>query len=284
MKTLIGKEGYLFLQNDSALELEVHCNNLDLVSNCSLDLYKSYNNLMLIVIPDKSVICSNYLPDIYNSQFRPGFIKYSRNLNNVYDMYPYLKDVNCFTKSDTHLNLYGSYIVYKTFIDLFNSTFKRNLKPIELDIVSKTCLDGSCLCNGDLTQPINRGDLVLPCLNETKYVATNYDVPFMYSYTVKEVNNFKILDYSLNDITPQFIGQLITWEILSKYIIYVDNYDCPSRFRTVLFHDSFLTEPQKLYMNTLSETFFVKNNINPDLINLINPNYILEFRIERFLR
>ena len=30
-KTLIGKEDYLFLINDSCKELEIHCNNLNLV-------------------------------------------------------------------------------------------------------------------------------------------------------------------------------------------------------------------------------------------------------------
>ena len=39
-KTLIGKENYLFLQNDSSQELKVHNENLDLVVN---NLYLKYS-------------------------------------------------------------------------------------------------------------------------------------------------------------------------------------------------------------------------------------------------
>ena len=48
-KTLIGKDNYLFLTNDSAKELEVHCNNLNLVQDKSLQRYK-FDNFLLICI------------------------------------------------------------------------------------------------------------------------------------------------------------------------------------------------------------------------------------------
>ena len=41
-KTLIGKNNFLFLQNDSARELEVHNNNLCLVHH---EFYKRYEEI-----------------------------------------------------------------------------------------------------------------------------------------------------------------------------------------------------------------------------------------------
>ena len=59
-KTLIGKNGYLFLINDSSNELKVHCENLDLVQDKSLSKYK-FNNFVLVVFPNKSLLYSNFL-------------------------------------------------------------------------------------------------------------------------------------------------------------------------------------------------------------------------------
>ena len=75
-KTLIGKENYLFLQKDTARELEVHQNNIDLVKN---DFYLKYesnkNKYLLIIFPNKSFIQKQFLPDGFNLQYRPGFNK-----------------------------------------------------------------------------------------------------------------------------------------------------------------------------------------------------------------
>ena len=56
-KTLIGKNHWLFLQNDSAKELEVHNNNLCLVDD---SFYHKYANTkhkyFLTVFPNKSYL------------------------------------------------------------------------------------------------------------------------------------------------------------------------------------------------------------------------------------
>ena len=87
MKTLIGKNGYLFLQNDSCKEIEVHNNNLCLVD---LQFYKRYETILdkflFIVIPNKSLIYAEHLPDIYNLQYRPGF--------DLYSNYNYIGNIN----------------------------------------------------------------------------------------------------------------------------------------------------------------------------------------------
>ena len=50
-KTLIGKDDYLFLNNDSSKELEVHCNNVNLVQDKNLKRYK-FKNFCLIVFTE----------------------------------------------------------------------------------------------------------------------------------------------------------------------------------------------------------------------------------------
>ena len=65
-KTLIGKEEYLFLQNDESKELEVHCNNLDLVKDKDLVRYKKYyNNIFFVNFPNKSLIYKKYFARIF---------------------------------------------------------------------------------------------------------------------------------------------------------------------------------------------------------------------------
>ena len=52
-KTLIGKNGYLFLQNDSCRELDVHCNNLCLVND---NFYIKYDKYKYIGYPNWNII------------------------------------------------------------------------------------------------------------------------------------------------------------------------------------------------------------------------------------
>ena len=49
-KTLIGSENYLFLVNDSAKELEVHCNNLMLVDKKNLSRYNNNLEKFLLIV------------------------------------------------------------------------------------------------------------------------------------------------------------------------------------------------------------------------------------------
>ena len=64
-KTLIGKNNYLFLINDSCRELEVHCNNLLLVQDIKLSHLKIFDNYMIIIFPNKSLYYKKFLPDEY---------------------------------------------------------------------------------------------------------------------------------------------------------------------------------------------------------------------------
>ena len=91
-KTLIGKKNYLFLINDSCKELVVHCKNLNLVSDKNLSRY-ILNNYLLIVLPNKSFIYKDYLPDEYDACFRPALNTYKNIFGNkLIDAYDVLKD------------------------------------------------------------------------------------------------------------------------------------------------------------------------------------------------
>ena len=126
-KTLIGKDNYLFLQNDSNKELEVHCNNLCLVKNKDLN-HINKKNYFLVVYPNKSYYYKNFLPDKYKIKYRPAFDIYKSILNNIIlDGYEFIKDVDdCFYKTDTHINLKGNYIIYKEFIKSINKLYNLN--------------------------------------------------------------------------------------------------------------------------------------------------------------
>lgn len=51
-KTLIGKNGYLFLQNDSADEINVHQNNIDKTFPEYLSTISSLDNIVNSIQPD----------------------------------------------------------------------------------------------------------------------------------------------------------------------------------------------------------------------------------------
>lgn len=82
-KTLIGKNNYLFLQNDSAREIDVHNANLCLVDRF---FYKKYDFIkdkyLMVVFPNKSYIYKDFLPDNYSLKYRPGFDMYRNYLQN----------------------------------------------------------------------------------------------------------------------------------------------------------------------------------------------------------
>ena len=85
-KTLIGKEGHLFLVNDGSKEIEIHCNNLNLVKDQSLSRY-NFNNFMIIVFPDKSVVYKKFLPDKYICKYRPALDIYKNKLKHHLEYY-----------------------------------------------------------------------------------------------------------------------------------------------------------------------------------------------------
>jgi hypothetical protein len=281
-KTLIGKENYLFLINDTNQELNVHCNNLDLVNNEQLNKY-SFHNFCLIIFPNKSLIYKDYLPDDYIVKYRPAFDKYKMILKNkMVDTYDILKKENdVYYKTDTHINIKGSYIVYKYFIQEINKLFHLTIIPKEIIILNKQCL----LCNlliglGDLLWKQNLGEQVVDDPMDNYYYSD--DIKSIYcTHRINATDNLKILDYTLTEKNQMLHDVIIDWNIISTYILYQKNKG--NKHKVIIFYDSFLISLLHLYLELFEEVYMIKSIYNNDIINIINPDYVFEFRIERFL-
>lgn len=282
-KTLIGKNGYLFLINDSCKELEVHCNNLNLVKYEYLDRY-SFDKFCLIVFPNKSLICKKYLPDNYHPKYRPAIIDYIKFLKNkVIDSYDILKDKeDVYYKTDTHINMNGSYIVYKYFIEKINKLFNLNIQAKEIKLLNKKCLLTELNFGiGDMLWKDNLGDQVIENRIDSFYYSN--DIEYIYCNHIIAIDDkLRILDKSLIDQNLNLKDSIIDWNIISKYILYQKNI-CKNNFKVLIFYDSFLTSTLSLYMELFNEVYMVKDVYNNDIINTIKPDYVFEFRVERFL-
>lgn len=283
IKTLIGKNNILFLINDSAEELKVHCENLLKIYDINLSQY-TFKNFILFVYPNKSLIYKNYLPDEYKIKYRPALDIYKNKFkDNIYDLYEILKyDSDLYYKTDAHINHKGNYIVYKYFIEIINIKLKLNIKPKELILDYKICkLKSLPYGIGDLTWEINSQNLTLNDIND--YFYFNDEITWFYNiYKIKNENNIRFLNYNLIDNTENIENELVTWYIISKYIIYIKNTNTIP-LKIIIFYDSFLLHILPLYFYLFNEIYFIKNIYSNELINLINPDYVFEFRVERFL-
>lgn len=282
-KTLIGKENYLFLINDSCKEFEVHCNDLNLVKDKTLSHLK-FKNYILIVFPNKSLYYKDFLPDNYAIRCRPGFLTYKNILKeNILDGYEYLKNIpQCYYKTDTHINLKGNYIVYLEFIKKCNSIFNINLisKKIILKVKNDVELSSLNIGIGDLTWSQNLGNQILKEKKDNYYYTDDFDNYYM-NYSIVNNNEYTFYDYNLNDKTNELENKKVDWEIISHYIIYKKNTD--KKYKVIIFYDSFLLSIMPLYFELFEEVYMIKNVYDNVLINIIKPDYVFEFRVERFL-
>jgi len=289
-KSLIGKNGYLFLQNDSSKELKIHCENLCLVHDVTLHRYSQYKDKYLfIVFPDKSYICKDFLPDGFESKYRPGFNIYKNYFKDkLIDGYETLKGIDdIYYKTDSHMNLKGTYEIYCSFIDKFNEVFTPlQLEKKTLVIEKKTVISLNHLgCGiGDLLWVSNLGNQTpLTTIDDFFYCV---DLPEIYlKYEITENSSLRIMNLenkNIVDKTPVFINNFITWPVLSSHFIYKKNEGKP-KCKCLIFYDSFLLSTLSLYLELFEEMFLAKSAFHKDLIDAINPDYIFEFRIERFL-
>lgn len=289
-KTLIGKNGYLFLQNDSARELEVHSNNLSLVND---NFYKKYETIkdkfLIIVFPNKSYIYSKFLPDNFNLKYRPGFEIYKNYFNkNILDGYHFLKDVDdsCY-KTDTHINNKGSLIIFNEFINKIKDLFNLNINTIQYEYnkIEVENLSSLGLGIGDLTWDLNLGDQLLESKKDNYYEIVASEILYTkYKFNdSSEIKTLQYIDNSIIDKTIDNYDKILDWNIISQYILFKQNTNIHNKLKVVIFYDSFLCFTLQLYMNLFYEVYFIKSIFNINIINFINPDYIFEFRVERFL-
>jgi len=287
-KTLIGKEDYLFLINDSCKELEIHCNNLKLVDEGKLVSRYLFDKFLLFVYPNKSLFCKQYLPDNYNIKYRPGIEIYKNKLQNkLIDLYNFL-DINddLYYKTDTHINFKGNYLVYNIFVDKINKKFNFNITPKKIVIKTVNCeLFTLPYAIGDLTWPSNLCNQTLNDKMDTYYYTDDIE----YFYNIYKINNNSSIRF-LNNITLhdetydlEKNNEVAQWNLISNYTIYIKNESLEPKIKVIFFYDSFLLHSLQLYFDLFYEVYFIKNIYNSELINNIKPDYVFEFRCERFL-
>lgn len=282
-KTLLGKNDILFLINDSAKELQVHCENLNLIQDSTLSRF-TFNNYWLFVYPNKSLIYKDSLPDNFVVRYRPALRVYKNKFKDkLHDLYNFLKDeTDVYYKTDTHINFKGNYSVYKFFINTVNSRLNLVLIPKEITLSVKQCkLSELQLGIGDLTWSDNVGNQHLNNIEDNYYYSD--ELPLLYCvHKIKNEDGIRFLDYNLKDNTCLLENQVVNWDIVSKYIIYKKN-DNIHNLKVLFFYDSFFSGALPLYLDLFTEVYFVKNVYSNDIINLIKPDFVFEFRVERFL-
>jgi len=289
-KTLIGKNNFLFLQNDSARELEVHNNNLCLVHH---EFYKRYETIkekfLIIIFPNKSYIYSNFLPDNFNMIFRPGFDMYNNYFNNnILDGYQILKDVDdTYYKTDTHINNKGALIMFNEFVNKINNLFNLNINNIQYlsNKIEIENLNHLGLGIGDLLWDGNLGNQILESTNDNYYEIIGSEILYTrYKFNINsEIKTLQNIDNSLIDTTIDNYDKILDWNVISNYILFKQNIHIDNKYKVVIFYDSFLCLTLQLYMNLFYEVYFIKNLFDINIVNVINPDYVFEFRVERFL-
>lgn len=285
-KTLIGKQNYLFLQNDACRELEVHCNNLNLIKNKKLDNY-NFHNFFITVFPNKSFVYKHFLPDNYNVRYRPALDIYKNKFNNkMMDAYNFIKDeTDVYYKTDTHINFKGNYIVYCNFIDKINDIYDLNLIKRDIQVLCKTCILKELPYGiGDLTWENNLGDQSLNDISDNFY----YSDDIVNLYQTHKITNDNVtffLNYTLQDKTRELFEQNrnVDWDIISNHIIYRKNANIERKYKYIIFYDSFLLSILPLYLELFYEVFMVKSSYDAAIVERIKPDYVFEFRVERFL-
>jgi hypothetical protein len=280
-KTLIGNNGYLFLKNDDARELDVHCNNLCLVVNDLSRFEKYIDKYYITIFPDKSYLYKQFLPSNYNAQYRPGLLKYKLFLKDkLFDTYDILKNIdNPYYKTDTHINLNGAYIIYINFIEKINLHYNLEIPVKDIKIKSKNVILSELNIGlGDLTWESNRGNQELDNILDTYY----YSDELIQIYCQKNNQDIVFYDKNLINKSHELIDKIIEWNIISDHILYKKNNNTINK-KVIIFYDSFLLSTMSLYLMMFDEVYMIKDVYNTNIIDKINPDLIFEFRIERFL-
>ena len=293
-KTLVGKYNYLFLYNDSSNEITNHC---QLKSTLNPYHYNNYiqnkDKLMITIFPDKSIIYNKYLPDEYSDKciYRANFKELQTKLpNTIHDAFIYLINMSdCYYKTDTHINFKGAYMVYVNSIKHFNYIFSQNIEFKQINIGhmhldKNKGLSSLQLGIGDLTWQINCNDLILSDISDTYYYSNDI-IEFYCKYKIQKDNKYdmKFYDYENNNKTVELIDTIVSWNTLSTHIITTKNDKVNNKFKVLIFYDSFLLSTMVLYMETFYECIFIKRPYTIDLVNKYHSDYILEYKVERFL-
>ncbi|CAD5929212.1 hypothetical protein PCC9214_01168 [Planktothrix tepida] len=287
IKTLIGKSGYLFLNNDSNSEIQKHSQNIGNISNNLLDKYKHLNKYYLFVYPDKSVQCQKYLPDNVKILYRNEIDKYKEKLGDrVIDLYEILKhEEDVYYKTDTHINRKGNLIVFDFFCDYIQKKLEITINKPKIKLIKQpnVILSELGLGLGDLTWDTNKGDLLLEDIKDDFYFYEGI-LPIYNKYVFKDNDDLRLIeikDKSLHEVI--LVGKVLNWSIISRYILYKKNGQANNNLKILIFYDSFLSNMLELILPLFSEIYLIKSTYTNDMTEIINPDFVFEFKIERFL-
>ena len=279
-KTLVGKDKYLFLINDSCDSLNSHTIKKNKVYRKFL---RSNRLTRILVFPDKEIICKDFLPDNLKIQYRDSLNFYKNYFKNkLLDPTTILEHTDYY-KTDSHINNKGALKVYKYFNKIISDM--HDITLLEEDIILeeiKTNLNLTGRGIGDLTWDSNKGLLDLGDISDIYYkLPKKYDFYCTkYDNTEKEI---QILTNNLVNISSNYKNKPIGWDCISKNILYYKSDKALINKKVLIFYDSFLLSSIGLYKNMFKETYFVKYIYSNTYINKINPDYVFEFRVERFL-
>ena len=285
IKTLFGKDNYLFLINDLSKSLENHCKSTSLFNINSIKAYNKYiksRKILFFMFPDKEIICKDYLPDKYKILNRDKMSYYKMNFLDLFYDSTELFDITDYEKTDTHINLKGMLKFYNKACKIIHNILNINIKTRDFDIKMKEVIG-----NGDLIQGVNIGTNIATKTKEIFYFVDE-DISIINTiYGKKKIydknNNIKLLDKNLKNISDNYDKKSLYWDDIKYLILYSKNKNINNNIKVVIFYDSFLASTINLYTELFNEVYMIKSIFSAKFIEYINPDFVLEFRIERFL-
>ncbi len=104
-----------------------------------------------------------------------------------------------------------------------------------------------------------------------------------YKISLKNMYNINFYNYNFENKTTDLLDDIVNWHILSNYIIETKNENVDNNLKVLFFYDSFLVLTLVLYMKTFKNCIFIKNPYDKKIVLHYEPDYILEYSVERFL-
>ena len=267
-RSLKGKDGYLFLINDSNHEMRQHFDSLYnnnfntrlFIKNLNYKKKFCGNNdigYFFFVIPDKSLVCRDFLP------FDVKLIK--RNCDLISYVVPdFIKnlDHNCYFKVNSHINYFGGKELAYNYLNYINNKFNRDNFD---ELVKNQIAVVNDLHISDLKMPQNWS-----YSEEEKEEYPDEEAVFFR-------NKFLI---NLRENLPE------KFKIVSiRETEYYENPKGLTDLKVLILRDSSLNYLKGMLSMYFKEILLYWDHwfFNEELIKWYNPDIILEIRTERFL-
>lgn len=283
-KTLIGKNHILFLQNDTNNTL-VNLNNNNNYLEKYYNILPKYDNIITFIYPNKNIIYNDSLPNYINI----NNIYYNDYIKNNYYYVPSLYNKLDFYKYDTHINIKGNIKTFTFLFDKLNINYDSNLLNIN---VINNYLEGY----GDLLWENNidnnlKNDIAFFCDKNFIKTENNYtykNINMIYNNTLTNIkNNYNINILAYNYKTDEYDiisnNSKLNWDILSKYILIIDNNESLTKLNVLIFYDSFSIQLMHLFILFFKKCIFVKRLLDINIYNKYKCDLCLNLINLRFL-